>query len=131
MYVTYGRVSLSGAQLGLSGVGAGGWGSRCRTIDDGIGGARVNPASQRFGQWGSGGAFVVASVAARPVSLPATGGTVAVAGRVEHATSCQLQLLSSQSFRVADSHDPERLCERGLCRPRHGRPQHHPGAVGP
>ena len=41
---------------------------------------------------------LVASVAATPASLPATGGTVAVSGRVEHATSCQLRLLSSQSF---------------------------------
>ena len=50
---------------------------------------------------------VVASVAATPASLPATGGTVAVSGRVEHATSCQLQLLSSQSFPVVYSHDPK------------------------
>ncbi len=52
---------------------------------------------------------VVLSAAAAPGQLPATGGTVSVRARVDHATSCQLQLLSRQSFAVVYSHNP-RTC---------------------
>jgi hypothetical protein len=47
----------------------------------------------------------VLSAGAAPGELPAPGGTITVAGRVEHATSCRLQILSSQSFAVVYSHN--------------------------
>jgi peptidoglycan/xylan/chitin deacetylase (PgdA/CDA1 family) len=56
---------------------------------------------------------VVLSVRATPGTLAAGGGTVAVTGRVEHASSCQLQLLSRQSFPVVYSHNPTSACHDG------------------
>ena len=56
---------------------------------------------------------VVLSAGARPSSLPAGGGTVTVTGRVRHATSCQLRLLSAQPFPVVYSHDPTGACASG------------------
>jgi peptidoglycan/xylan/chitin deacetylase (PgdA/CDA1 family) len=53
---------------------------------------------------------LVLSVRARPPTLAAGGGTVVVVGRVEHATSCQLQLLSHQSFPVVYSHNATTTC---------------------
>jgi hypothetical protein len=55
---------------------------------------------------------LVTSASASPSLVPATGGTVTVSGTVEHATSCQLRLLSSQSFPVVYSHNP-RSCAGG------------------
>jgi hypothetical protein len=52
---------------------------------------------------------VVLSASAAPGGLPAHGGTVSVKARLDHATSCQLQLLSRQSFAVVYSHNP-RTC---------------------
>jgi hypothetical protein len=49
----------------------------------------------------------VLSAGATPSQVPATGGTVTVTARVANATSCQLQLLSSQSFAVVYSHNPK------------------------
>jgi hypothetical protein len=54
----------------------------------------------------------VLSVNVTPAQLPAAGGVVAVAARVDNATTCQLQLLSSQSFPVVYSHNP-RACSSG------------------
>jgi hypothetical protein len=54
----------------------------------------------------------VLSAGATPSQVPATGGTVTVTARVANATSCQLQLLSSQSFAVIFSHNPK-SCARG------------------
>jgi hypothetical protein len=54
----------------------------------------------------------VVSVGASPGTLPAQGGTVSVQGRVANAESCQLQVLSSQSFAVIYSHNP-RSCSDG------------------
>jgi hypothetical protein len=55
---------------------------------------------------------VVLSASASPAALPAGGGTISVAGRVADAQSCQLQLLSSQSFAVVYSHN-SRHCSSG------------------
>ena len=55
---------------------------------------------------------VVSSVAPSPADLAASGGKVAVTGRVAHATTCQLELLSSQSFPVVYSHNPK-ACSTG------------------
>jgi len=55
---------------------------------------------------------LVASVSASPSDVPAAGASVTVTATVEHATSCQLELLSSQSFPVAYSHNP-RPCATG------------------
>jgi hypothetical protein len=52
-------------------------------------------------------AAVVLSASAAPGQLPASGGTVTVVATVDHASSCQLQLLSSQPFAVVYSHDPK------------------------
>jgi len=49
----------------------------------------------------------VLSVSASPDALPPGGGEVTVTSRVKHASSCQLELLSSQSFPVVYSHDPK------------------------
>ncbi len=54
----------------------------------------------------------VLSAQAVPAQLPATGGTVSVAATVADATTCQLQLLSSQSFAVIFSHNPK-SCANG------------------
>jgi len=56
---------------------------------------------------------LVLSVRARPPTLAPGGGTVVVTGRVEHATSCQLQLLSHQPFPVVYSHNPTTACRSG------------------
>ncbi len=50
---------------------------------------------------------VIKSVSASPSQLPTRGGNVTVTGKVEHATSCQLDLLSRQSFPVVYSHSPK------------------------
>ncbi|MGH9106774.1 MAG: hypothetical protein ACRDZX_13255, partial [Acidimicrobiales bacterium] len=55
---------------------------------------------------------LVLSVSAKPSALPAGGGTVAIKGWVEHATTCQLRLLSRQALRVVYSHAPKR-CQGG------------------
>jgi Peptidase A4 family len=55
---------------------------------------------------------VVLSASATPAKLPATGGVVAIAARVDNASTCQLQLLSTQSFPVVYSHNP-RACTSG------------------
>ena len=49
---------------------------------------------------------VVLSDAANPPQLASGGGTVTVTGVVRHASTCQLELLSSQSFAVVYSHNP-------------------------
>ncbi len=54
----------------------------------------------------------VVSVRLTPAKLPASGGAVTVAATVQHATTCQLQLLSKQSFPVVFSHNP-RSCTNG------------------
>ncbi len=53
---------------------------------------------------------LVLSVRATPAGLPRSGGQVQVTGVVEHAASCQLRLLSRQSFPVVYSHDPTTAC---------------------
>ena len=55
----------------------------------------------------------VLSVRALPGYLWDRGGQVTVVGRVEHAKSCQLRLLSRQSFQVVYSHDPTDACRDG------------------
>ena len=67
--------------------------------------------------WASGapapaGVPVVLSAGATPGNLSAGGGVVAVAATVENATTCQLQLLSKQSFAVVFSHN-SRSCSDG------------------
>jgi Peptidase A4 family len=47
---------------------------------------------------------VVGPVRTSPSALPASGGTLVVAGAVKHATACQLELLSHQSFAVVYAH---------------------------
>ena len=56
---------------------------------------------------------LVTSASASPGVVPASGGTVSVNGTVEHATTCQLELLSSQSFPVVYSRNP-RSCTSGI-----------------
>ena len=55
---------------------------------------------------------VVSSVSASPADLGASGGTVALSGRVANAKTCQLKLLSNQSFPVVYSHNPK-ACSTG------------------
>jgi hypothetical protein len=55
----------------------------------------------------------IESARADPSSLPAGGGRVEVTGTVTHATSCQLELLSNQSFPVVYSHNPTTSCASG------------------
>ena len=50
---------------------------------------------------------------ATPAALTAAGGQVIVTGAVEHAASCQLRLLSHQSFPVVYSHNPTTACRDG------------------
>ena len=50
---------------------------------------------------------LIGSISAAPNVLSATGGNVIVVGDVENATSCQIELLSKQSFPVIYSHDPK------------------------
>jgi hypothetical protein len=45
----------------------------------------------------------VVSVSVTPAKLPAAGGTVAITAKLENATTCQLQLLSKQSFALVYS----------------------------
>jgi hypothetical protein len=49
----------------------------------------------------------IESVSAAPSPLPSGGGDITVTGHVEHATSCQLEVLSHQSFPVVYSHAPK------------------------
>jgi hypothetical protein len=56
---------------------------------------------------------LVLSVSASPGSLGPSGGRVQVTGRVRYASSCQLELLSRQSFPVVYSHDATTACSRG------------------
>ncbi|HMK97861.1 MAG TPA: polysaccharide deacetylase family protein [Acidimicrobiales bacterium] len=56
---------------------------------------------------------LILSARAWPGALGAGGGTVTVAGRIQHATSCQLRLLSRQSFPVVYSHNPTTACRDG------------------
>jgi hypothetical protein len=55
----------------------------------------------------------VLSARATPSALAPFGGQVQVTGAVEHASSCQLELLSRQSFLVAYSHNPTTACRAG------------------
>jgi hypothetical protein len=55
---------------------------------------------------------LVTSASASPSVVPASGGVSTVTGTVEHATTCQLELLSSQGFPVVYSHNP-RDCAGG------------------
>ena len=55
---------------------------------------------------------LIGSISAGPNVLSATGGTVTVVGDVKNATSCRMELLSSQSFPVIYSHDPK-TCASG------------------
>src|SRR5579875_2217703 len=50
---------------------------------------------------------LVTSASASPSVLPASGGVVTVTGTVEHATTCQLKLLTPQGFPVVYSHGPK------------------------
>jgi hypothetical protein len=54
----------------------------------------------------------VLAVSASPGQLPASGGTVTVAGRTVRAGSCQINLLSTQSFSVVYDHTPS-TCSAG------------------
>ena len=56
---------------------------------------------------------LVLSARSVPSSLRSTGGTVEVVGAVAHAESCQLQLVSRQSFPVVYSHNPTTACRGG------------------
>ena len=55
----------------------------------------------------------VLSAYATPSALGPSGGTVTVTGRVKNARSCQLELLSRQSFPVVYSHNPTTACQNG------------------
>ena len=55
----------------------------------------------------------VLSAYATPSALGPSGGTVTVTGRVKNARSCQLELLSRQSFPVVYSHNPTTACRNG------------------
>ena len=55
----------------------------------------------------------VLSARAVPSALGPAGGYVVVAGTVEHASTCQLVLLSRQSFPVVYSHNPTTACRSG------------------
>ena len=56
---------------------------------------------------------VVLSARATPAALGPGGGQVQVTGTVRHAGSCQLRLLSHQSFPVVYSHNPTTACRDG------------------
>jgi hypothetical protein len=78
--------------------------------------ARNGPSSFTGRFYVSLGALLAPSVQsarAAPSALPASGGQVHVVGTVEHATSCQLVLLSRQSFPVVYSHNPTTACGDG------------------
>ncbi len=55
----------------------------------------------------------VLSAYATPSALGPSGGTVTVTGRVKNARSCQLELLSRQSFPVVYSHNATTACQNG------------------
>jgi hypothetical protein len=55
----------------------------------------------------------ILSARATPSALGPSGGQVAVTGTVRHAASCQLELLSRQSFPVVYSHNPTTACRSG------------------
>jgi hypothetical protein len=55
----------------------------------------------------------VLSVQATPSALGPSGSQVEVTGTVRHADSCQIRLLSRQSFPVVYSHNPTRACRDG------------------
>ncbi len=55
----------------------------------------------------------VLSVYATPSALGPSGGTVTVTGRVKNARSCQIEVLSRQSFPVVYSHNPTTACQNG------------------
>ena len=55
----------------------------------------------------------VLSAYATPSSLGPAGGEVTVTAKVKNALSCQLELLSSQSFPVVYSHNPTTACQDG------------------
>jgi hypothetical protein len=55
----------------------------------------------------------VLSASATPGALVAAGGEVLVSGTVENASTCQLVLLSRQSFPVVYSHNPTTACQGG------------------
>ena len=55
----------------------------------------------------------VLSVHATPSALGPSGGTVTVTGRVKNARSCQIEVLSRQSFPVVYSHNPTTACQNG------------------
>jgi hypothetical protein len=59
------------------------------------------------------GAPQVLSVYATPSALGPSGGGVTVTGRVKNARSCQLEVLSRQSFPVVYSHNPTTSCHNG------------------
>ncbi len=56
---------------------------------------------------------VVLSAHATPSALGPSGGTVTVTGRVKNARSCQIEVLSRQSFPVVYSHNPTTACQNG------------------
>jgi hypothetical protein len=56
---------------------------------------------------------MVQSVHAAPNALPPNGGQVQVTATVQHAGSCQLQLLSSHPFSVVYPRDPTTACREG------------------
>jgi hypothetical protein len=56
---------------------------------------------------------LVLSARATPSALGPSGGQVLVTGAVKDARSCQLELLSRQSFPVVYSHDPTTACRDG------------------
>jgi hypothetical protein len=55
----------------------------------------------------------VLAVSATPGALGHAGGLAQVKGRVEHAKSCQLELLASQSLTVGYSHNPKPCSGQG------------------
>ena len=63
--------------------------------------------------WRPGWSPAVLSAHAIPAALPAAGGAVQVTGTVRNAASCQLVLLSRQSFPVVYSHNPTTACNHG------------------
>jgi hypothetical protein len=68
---------------------------------------RVSASTERFyAVLAAAPPATVASATASPSQLPPGGGTVTVTGVVLHASTCQLELLSSQSFAVVYSHNP-------------------------
>lgn len=75
-------------------------------------GALATPASSSASPL-PGAAPIVLSAWAEPATVPASGGTVTLAGAVEHASSCRLRLLSGQSFPVVYPGGPTSGCRGG------------------